>query len=274
MTIALAAVVHEAAIAILVCGGCLVIQLAHQVASAALFPCCQADQLLHCGLGAGDVGAGLVAQQQARLVGAGVEPGDGAAALAGAAAVRERERRPAERARRRLHVRLRAEHGVQRRVARDRVAQRRQRGARVAVRLFVLENILVLLMDHHASVAVVPLVLGEELVSVALDALSLGLDVRGVERDEVRHARLEPPARPLLGELAAPRPAGVRCPGVGRGVGCDETTRQVGEQREGTPPHGRMHLGGWRRRCRITSLTACINTHAVLAALYFLDITR
>lgn len=187
-TVLQTAVVHEATVSVLVRGGRLVVELAHEVARVAFLPDGEAHELLDGALSAEDVGAGLVAQKQVRFVGAGVEAGHGAATLAGAAAVRERERRPVERTRRRRRAAVCTEHGVQRRVARDLVAQRAQAQPIVAESFFILQHIGMLLVYNNTPKAIVCLVLGDELVAIALDALALGFDGGRVDGDESWHS--------------------------------------------------------------------------------------
>lgn len=186
------------------------VQFAHHVVVGAVPPRCQALELLDQVLGALHVGAGRVADQQPRVVHAGVHPGHGGHAVARALVVGEGVRRVAEGTADGPRLGLLPEHGVQRVVRVDVPADvlhvRLPVGRLAGPRFLVLQHVNVPLVDNHADVAVAPVSVGvllhdDVLVSLVGHAVALADHAGAVDGDRVG-AELEPLALPLLRERA------------------------------------------------------------------------
>lgn len=183
-------------------------QLAHHVVVGAIPPRRQALQFLHQILGALDVGAGRVPDQQPRGVHARVDARHGRGALARALVVGEGVGRLAERAVHGARLGLLAEHGVQLVVRVHVPAQLLDVGLAVVLArrppFLVLQHVHVPLVDDHAPVtgllAVRALVEHDVLVALAGHAVALAVHRRAVDADV--EALLEPLAFPVSRERA------------------------------------------------------------------------
>lgn len=169
--------------------------LADQVADATLLPRSQALQFFNGALRSVNIRTGLVAEQQLAVLRAGVDVGNGRPALSVAPVVGEGEGTPEGT----LHGRgVLPEQGVKQGIAGDQAAEGWEGVSAMTECFLILQDILVFLVDHDATIAGPLLIHHEEFISVGSDAATLRTKSGPFDNDRHANSGLKPGTFPFL----------------------------------------------------------------------------